>query len=88
MRKIFYLSVAAHLPVKIRYEKQLLSRVWAFRGQNMKKFEKFQFRQSHNNRLQFDRCKIPIDAFFFEIVISSFFWTGPPLTEEAEAKYH
>ena len=45
------------------------------------------FGRIHNNRLEFDRCKIPLDDIFFEIVISSFFWTGPPLAEEADAKY-
>ena len=45
------------------------------------------FGRSHNNRLQFDRCKIPLDGFFFEIVISSFFWTGPPLWMKGNAKY-
>ena len=45
------------------------------------------FGRSHNNQFQFDRCKILLDGFFFEIVISSFFWTGSPLSEEADAKY-
>ena len=29
--------------------------------------------------------KIPLDG-FFEIVISTYFWMGPPLSEEADAK--
>ena len=38
-------------------------------------------------KMRFNRFKIQLDD-FFEIVITSFFWTGPPVSEKADTKYH